>query len=108
MAPAALVQQEIEILRPQISFTVTLSTTLNLSTHRAVSCSIYHLIVSNEREMQAKYKSASGKRFVYWPKRAINKILFSQFINKPQEVCGFLPQHLKHLILAVHKDMRPI
>lgn len=33
-----------------------------------------------------------------WPKRAINKILFSWFINKPQGVLGRLPQHFKHLV----------
>lgn len=50
--------------------------------------------------VQTNEKSTSGKNMFMWPKRAINKILFSQFINKPQEVHDRLPQHLKHLILA--------
>lgn len=41
-----------------------------------------------------------------WPKRAINKTLFFQFINKPQEVHGHLPQHLKHLVLAYFTKTR--
>lgn len=44
--------------------------------------------------------SHQAKDLYIWPKRAINKILFSRFINKPQEVHGCLPQHFKHLILA--------
>lgn len=48
--------------------------------------------------MEKKDKDKTNDMFV-WPKRAINKILFSWLINKPQGVLGRLPQHFKHLVL---------
>lgn len=61
-------------------------------------CNFNHFIRWYRRASKIKINIRQKDSFIR-PKRAINKILFSRCINKPREVRGRLPQHLKHLIL---------
>lgn len=65
-----------------------------------VTCNVNYNKNKNKVSISETKNQHEAQRWLIWPKRAINKILFSQFVNKPQEVRGQLPQHLKHLILA--------
>lgn len=54
-----------------------------------------------KRPLDSKQHRSNEKADI-WPKRAINKTLFSQFINKPQRIRGRLPQRLKLLKNGSH------
>lgn len=68
--------------------------------HVSLICNVNTNVSNKILLCKKKENQHQAKHLFIWPKRAINKILFSRFINKPQEVHGCLPQHLKHLILA--------